>query len=689
MSAMTKSFRQGNISCSRKRNLEQYEWEHSKENVVPLKRGRNVTDLNKALRTHDSYLSKLQLEDEFHAKKNYVMNYNGDDPLAAWLELVRWLEDNMPEDTQKKFAVLENCTRKLKKNPQYKNDMRYIRLWIQYADLVSNPKDIFKYLYHNKIGERVSLFYIGWAYVLETMANYPQAHKIYLKASQKSAEPQDLLEKKYKEFQRRMSRQWLKMTEGTENNDINEVTYRRALESLPTYGILELSDAQRQQLHQRRASARSERVQKTNAHKPVFIIYEDTEAPFIDPFDGNNGWKKLKPMLQQDKENKVAPSGWNVVKFQNDTQAGPDLQSDHQSHSSIRASSVQIFDDENLTLPIKKCEKTLLTLCPRKLRQQVDGKAAEEGLLVKATLKNSIDCDNTAQKGAKIELEKRMYDVKQITSTTGEHTSFEEIRAHSYEQTAGRRRQLEHRDLQNMTCDNQSVCNATLSSLTAPSKFSACTAFDEVKATMRTSPTPTIDSCKHHYFNTENLPIVAPRKLALTAFNGDHEDVTINTQVALEDVNNMFCSPPQPKSNVRIAVEEAPVELKPHFSVFDDSVDRVAASQSVQIDPIESVTREGRQVVSGNAFTTPSKKKQTSRIFSNDKYGEYQLRKKQGKQIFQESVQREAWTGKKALSEKRKPLGARDDLVRNKRLTNKDIFMNAQIDSTAKGSAGR
>lgn len=50
---------------------------------------------------------------------------------------------------------------------------------------MSNPKDIFKYLYQNKIGERVSLFYIGWAYVLETMANYPQAHKIYLKASQK------------------------------------------------------------------------------------------------------------------------------------------------------------------------------------------------------------------------------------------------------------------------------------------------------------------------------------------------------------------------------------------------------------------------------------------------------------------------------------------------------------------------
>lgn len=48
-----------------------------------------------------------------------------------------------------------------------------------------NPKDIFKYLYQNRIGEHVSLFYVGWAWVLESTANYAQAHKVYLKATQK------------------------------------------------------------------------------------------------------------------------------------------------------------------------------------------------------------------------------------------------------------------------------------------------------------------------------------------------------------------------------------------------------------------------------------------------------------------------------------------------------------------------
>lgn len=50
---------------------------------------------------------------------------------------------------------------------------------------MANPKDIFKYLYQNKIGAQVSLFYVGWAWVLESIKNYQMAHKIYLKGIQK------------------------------------------------------------------------------------------------------------------------------------------------------------------------------------------------------------------------------------------------------------------------------------------------------------------------------------------------------------------------------------------------------------------------------------------------------------------------------------------------------------------------
>lgn len=130
---MTRAAAQDVAPFSRKRKADEFEWETSKENVMPLKRGRNVADLNKALRAHDSFQTKLRLEDEVKAQEDAITAYDGDDPLAGWLEYVRWLEVKMPEDTRKKFKVLEKCTRELKDNPRYRNDMRYIRLWIQYV----------------------------------------------------------------------------------------------------------------------------------------------------------------------------------------------------------------------------------------------------------------------------------------------------------------------------------------------------------------------------------------------------------------------------------------------------------------------------------------------------------------------------------------------------------------------------
>jgi hypothetical protein len=65
-----------------------------------------------------------------------VHDYKGSDPLSMWVQYVKWLEANMPEDTRKKFAALEKCTRALKNHAEYKDDIRYIRLWIQY---VRNP----------------------------------------------------------------------------------------------------------------------------------------------------------------------------------------------------------------------------------------------------------------------------------------------------------------------------------------------------------------------------------------------------------------------------------------------------------------------------------------------------------------------------------------------------------------------
>nr|CCA15341.1 serine/threonine protein kinase putative [Albugo laibachii Nc14] len=144
--------------------------------------------------------------------EKYLLKYKGRDPLRKWIQYLQWLNDKLPTERHRIISTLKKCTLSLQRCPDYLNDVRYIRLWIQYADMVSNPNDIFKYLYKNDIGEQVSLFYVGWAWVLESIGKYSYAHKVYLKAIKKKAQPQDFLQQKYADFQRRMEGRWISLS---------------------------------------------------------------------------------------------------------------------------------------------------------------------------------------------------------------------------------------------------------------------------------------------------------------------------------------------------------------------------------------------------------------------------------------------------------------------------------------------
>ncbi len=84
------------------------------------------------------------------------------------------------------MLVLERCTKAFKDSQTYKNDIRYLKKWIQFvsaiihvsfsvftrislcqADLCADPKDVFTYLKANNIGLCFSLFWEAWAVVLE------------------------------------------------------------------------------------------------------------------------------------------------------------------------------------------------------------------------------------------------------------------------------------------------------------------------------------------------------------------------------------------------------------------------------------------------------------------------------------------------------------------------------------------
>lgn len=129
----------------------------SKENIQPLRRGRNVHQLEMALHAQSSpeYQQQLQQQKEYVKAKrdnrapfdgpfscrhfeNLIKNYQGDDPLQNYYEYISWIEQTFPKSGHEGncVALLEHCLGKFEDDPRYTNDTRFCKLWVKYVSLM-------------------------------------------------------------------------------------------------------------------------------------------------------------------------------------------------------------------------------------------------------------------------------------------------------------------------------------------------------------------------------------------------------------------------------------------------------------------------------------------------------------------------------------------------------------------------
>eukprot|EP00946_MAST-07B_sp_MAST-7B-sp1_P001296 g1296.t1 len=164
----------------------EHDWENIKENAKPIKRGRRISKLNQfareSLKRKNDRQSKL---DEFEQTIAAAAADPTADALKPWLAYIRWCEDEFPEGgiQSKQLVLLERCCRSLMKDERYRNDGRYLKCWLKYADLLEDPSDLFRFLCVNRIGEQCSLFYVAWALVSEQRKNYGLTDKIFTRAA--------------------------------------------------------------------------------------------------------------------------------------------------------------------------------------------------------------------------------------------------------------------------------------------------------------------------------------------------------------------------------------------------------------------------------------------------------------------------------------------------------------------------
>ncbi|KAJ1477417.1 Mad3/BUB1 homology region 1-domain-containing protein [Baffinella frigidus] len=192
--------------------LEFEQIEQSKENVQPIASGRDAAQLAARLEgmnkkpventTNIFSAACAEWEDKLAADK-------GSDPLALWDDYIKWAQQNATSDKMQAMIVplLQRATREFQDESRYKNDPRYLRMWIRYVDTVQDPADIFAFLDARKIGDGLALFYTSWALILELKkGDYSAAYTKLEEGINRKAHPVEKIVKTLEQFQHRPRR---------------------------------------------------------------------------------------------------------------------------------------------------------------------------------------------------------------------------------------------------------------------------------------------------------------------------------------------------------------------------------------------------------------------------------------------------------------------------------------------------
>ncbi|KAJ3308466.1 hypothetical protein HDU76_003959, partial [Blyttiomyces sp. JEL0837] len=133
-----------------------------------------------------------------------ALTEDSDDPLDPYHRLLVWYQDRYPSGHPKHASLLETAVRAFRKDPRYKEDPRFIRMWLQVARKAKEPEDVFKYLATNAIGQGSAIYYEEYAAFLESKKRFREVDDIFQLGINRKAVPVDRLQKKFALFQRRM-----------------------------------------------------------------------------------------------------------------------------------------------------------------------------------------------------------------------------------------------------------------------------------------------------------------------------------------------------------------------------------------------------------------------------------------------------------------------------------------------------
>ncbi|XP_045472782.1 mitotic checkpoint serine/threonine-protein kinase BUB1 beta-like [Harmonia axyridis] len=208
------------------------DFELTKENIQPLRGGRNPVQLGLALQAETNPEIKRELQHQREEIENAIKNYQGDDPLELWYNFISWVEQSYPKNGHEGNLVqlLEHCLSLFENDKRYTHDRRFCRLWIKYVDYQQNPLELYQMMHARGLSVGCADLYKAWAYYHEAAGDYKSANAIFELGKQALAQPYEELE---------MAHQNLVMAAGKHllfgPSEDHLIERRQALTSLRTY----------------------------------------------------------------------------------------------------------------------------------------------------------------------------------------------------------------------------------------------------------------------------------------------------------------------------------------------------------------------------------------------------------------------------------------------------------------------
>lgn len=292
--------------------------ENQKENIQALPSGRSAKALAQLytppLSAPGATPSPSQTQDAHNTVRQQFERElqaidESDDPLDVYDRYVKWTLDAYPsaQNTPQSqlCPLLERATKAFQASSHYKNDPRYLRLWLHYIRFFSDsPRETFAYLARHNIGDGLALFYEEFAAWLETAGRWTQAEEVYNLGIDKGARPTERLIRKYGEFQHRFES---RSRDAPEPTSPALPTVRPALAAkIDPFAHASDSPADPQAQGRGRGGGGTQK-----STKPKLAVFSDGNEPPKPGSSGSvKGWDSIGSLGERKKENTTEARPW-------------------------------------------------------------------------------------------------------------------------------------------------------------------------------------------------------------------------------------------------------------------------------------------------------------------------------------------------------------------------------------------